>query len=228
MKKVNYTYLDSVRADKSNKEKMAKEDSETMLQLVYNQKNLFDYILDNFKLYELALWIKSSEFYIKRKSTFHTGKYKARDIIWVDLGTNAGNELSYEHPCIVLTDDGREKVFVVPCSSSKVKRAYDKNGNLYNEYMIATDKDGFTAPKTVVILNNARWISKSRILKKHTKQVDKLLFNEIYNRVFGMLFKSRQYTINKLEEKKLKLEDENNKLKEKIKELQEKYNIESE
>jgi mRNA-degrading endonuclease toxin of MazEF toxin-antitoxin module len=183
-----------------------------MLQFVYSKSNLFKYIKDCFKKYELALWIKSNEFYIKRKGTFHSNQYYSRDIIWVDLGSNIGNELSYEHPCIVIKND-YEKVFVVPCSSSKLKNIYNKKGDLFPEYMLGDVTDGFTS-QTTIILNNAKWISKSRILKKHNKQMSKVLFDKMYEKVFGMIFESRQYTITKLNERIKELEEQINKLKE--------------
>lgn len=196
MEKINHSHIEYVKKDKSSKSVPCNTCSETMLQFVYSQNNLFQIIKGNFKNYELALWVKANEFYIKRKKTFHSNRYYPREIIWVDLGSNVGNELSYEHPCVIIKNDF-EKVFVVPCSSSKVNKAFDKNGNLYPEYLIGDVTHGFTT-KTAIILNNAKWISKSRILKKHSKKMHKNLYNDMYEKLFGMIFESRQYTIKKL------------------------------
>jgi len=219
MEQINLAYLESIRQDRQNKTIDCKDCSETMLQYFYTIHNLFKFIKNTFKNFELALWIKSNEVFIKRKNTFHSNDYSIRDIVWVDFGSNVGGELSYEHPCIIVKNEF-DKVFVIPCSSSKLSKAYDRTGNLYPEFMIGKRTDGFSK-NTAIILNNAKWISKSRILKKHNQRVSKTLYNDIYNKLFAMIFepKARLLDITKksLKEKEtanINLSEENDLLKE--------------
>ena len=100
--------------------------------------------------------------------------YSKREIVFVELGANIGNELSYEHFCVVL-ESYKDKIFVVPCSSSKITKVYDKQSNLLKEYIIGKkDMDGFTKD-TVLILNEAKWINKSRVLMFTKKKISQEL-----------------------------------------------------
>ena len=76
-----------------------------------------------------------------------------------------------------------------PCSSSKITKVYDKQSNLLKEYIIGKkDIDGFTKD-TVLILNEAKWINKSRVLMFTKKKISQELYKEMYEKTFLLLIK---------------------------------------
>lgn len=190
MEKIDEILLDTLKKDKNNKNINAKENHKAMLQFFYCQNNIFKYVSTQFKVHEIAIWIKSIVFYIKNKNLRNTTNYTNKSILFVDLGHNIGNELSYEHICIVLKST-YDKLFVIPCSFSRIKNICDKEtGELYPEYILGKVEDGFLK-ETVILLNEVRWISKSRVINNINKKVADKLFDEIYNRSFAYIFKSK-------------------------------------
>jgi len=164
--------------------------------------------------------------YISRKNKFYINTYKKGDVLWVDLGMNIGSELSYEHPCIVL-ENRRGEVFIVPCSSSRISKTNNKKtGKIYEEYIIGEISDGFQK-RTVLLLNNSKWVSKSRVLKNLNVTLDKTFITKVYDTTFTYLFKDKAYLINifskKMKEKEIELEEKDievKRLNEKIIELE--------
>ncbi len=152
-------------------------------------------IKNRFKKHELAQWINATNWYITLKEEYRKNyDYKVRSIVYAELGTNIGNELSYEHLAVVLKT-GNVKVFIVPCSSSdNAKKRLKANDQ---DYILGTVSAGF--PKdTVLHIKDARWISKARI--KDTTRPSKVqpeLFDEIYNRVFKDIFNTKHLLIEK-------------------------------
>lgn len=227
MENINLNHLSSITKDSENKNRNAIDCPITMLQFFYLKKNIFYYIKKWFTLHELALWIKSFDTYLKKKRINSNHKYNKRDIVLVELGSNIGGDLSYQHPCVVIQNQ-YDKVFVVPCSSSKVSKAYDNSGKLHSEYVIAETSDGFHK-KTAIITNNAKWISKASIVKKYPYQVNPELFKEIYNTTFSQAFWEKKNQLDNLEKikenlilEKQALEDEIIKLKSNHEEIQKK------
>lgn len=222
MEIIDKNHLDSVTQDTNSKNKKAVDCSNTMLQFFYLKKNIFYYIKKWFTLHELALWIKSIDTYLKKKHMHVTQKYEKGDIVLVELGSNIGGDLSYQHPCVVIQNQ-YDKVFVVPCSSSKVSKAYNKKtGKLHDEYIIAETTDGFSK-KTAIITNNAKWISKASIIKKYANQVDPELFKEIYSKTFSQAFKEKKSQIDNLEKIKENLTNDKKSLEEKYDTIQSDY-----
>lgn len=212
--KINNAHLELVLDDKGNRNKNANECDTTMMQFIYTQSNTLEEITAKFDKYQLALWVKSNELYLEKRIKQISTRYDPRDIILVDLGYNVNGELSYEHPCVIIKSN-YDKVFVVPCSSSKLKRIYNKSdGKMYPEYLKGTSVDGFTY-STALLIDNAKWISKSRIIKKYQRRITPDFFNILYNKVFGYVFEPKQYQmtkqqviINELQDKIKKLEIE--------------------
>ncbi len=166
-------------------------------------------ITNRFKKHELAQWINAINWYITLKEEHKHYDYKIRSIVYVELGTNIGNEMSYEHLAVVLKS-GNDKVFIVPCSSSdNAKERMSKNDE---DYMLGTTAMGF--PKeTVIHIKEAKWISKTRVKDNNRPpRVHPDLFDKIYERVFKDIFKS-QYTL--VKQQALRIEQlltENNRL----------------
>lgn len=194
MYKIDHELLASIRADKQNKQVKCTECPELLKQFGFTSSNLSEFIENEFVKHELAKYIKSNEYYIsfkKQNSGFH---YKPKDIVYADLGMNFRGEYSYERPCVVLKE-GNEKIFIVPCSTSK--HPYDRSGNLYPDYKVGHIHEGF-AKDTVIILKDARWISKARVLSKHNNKVSPDLFKEIYDAVFSDIFDKKQKEFSEL------------------------------
>jgi len=193
MKVVDHAFLRQEKSNPASKISDCVKCQNTIDQLTNTLDNTDEFIRSEFTKFELLLWIESNEIYIKRKKTYFINKYSLRDIILVDLGQNVGNELSYEHFAIVLKNS-HDKLFVVPCSSSKIKKAYNpKTGNLYDEYLVGDIADGFSK-KTVIMTRDAKWISKSRVLN-NTGIISKLLFDQLYEKIFLDLFEPRNYLL---------------------------------
>lgn len=206
MEKIDYSLLHQLKQDSNNKNIKSKENHKAMLQFFYSQNNIFKYIKANFYVYELALWIKSKTNYIERKNSKNTTNYSPRNILYIDLGHNIGSELSYEHVCIVIKAE-YDKLFVVPCSSSRVNRAINpKTNNLFPEYILGETTDGFSK-KTVLLINEAKWLSKNRVISNTGKSISKTLFKTIYDETFNYIFKPKQRQIEVLE--KIKNEQKN-------------------
>lgn len=193
--KINNTHLELVLDDKRNRNINANECDTTMMQFIYTKTNTLEEVTTKFDKYQLALWIKSNELYLERRINQISTQYRPRDIVLVDLGFNVSGELSYEHPCVIIKSN-YDKVFVVPCSSSKLKRIYNKNGEMYPEYLKGTHADGFTY-STALLIDNAKWISKSRIIKKYQRRITPEFFDTLYNKVFGYAFEAKKYQIDK-------------------------------
>ncbi len=200
MEEINHQMLEQLKDNHELKNVDCYKNQELMVQFFYHKNNIFKFIKERFDVYQLALWIKSREFYIKRKETNYEHAYKPRDIVLIDFGDNMKSELSYKHPCVVIRND-TYNIFVVPCSSSKIKKAINKKtGKEYNEYIIGYETDGFSKP-TVLILNSARWVSKSRIIErkddKIPKQVTPDFFKKLYDKLFSFIFAYKDFKINK-------------------------------
>ena len=220
-------HLKDVKIKDENKNKNSKECEKTMLQFFYSQNNIFKFVSKYFSIYELALFIKSRLTYIAKKNYINKTMYSKREIVFVELGANIGNELSYEHFCVVL-ESYKDKIFVVPCSSSKITKVYDKQSNLLKEYIIGKkDIDGFTKD-TVLILNEAKWINKSRVLMFTKKKISQELYKEMYEKTFLLIFPSKEIQIKNLEKIIKEQKDKIFELEEKIEVFEKGKNLEIE
>lgn len=207
MEQLDLQFIGTEEAKKEKRNKLH-ENKSLLGQFLLLQNNLFKFI-KNFSCYEFCLWLKYKTLYIDRKSTFSTQKYKKGDLIYVELGANIANELSYIHPCVVL-ENKQQDLFVIPCSSSKLSKAYDKNGNLFPEYLVGEPSDGFYR-KTVLILNNVKWISKTRVVK-NMGTINAPFLKKIFEETFTFNYPMQSFILNKLDKK-------NKENEEKIKEL---------
>lgn len=192
MEPINTSKLRFISKDRHNLSKKSTECPETMLQFFYLKKNLFYHVRDYMTLFELSLWVDSTNTYIQRKNNYKSGYVKNREIAFVDFGINIGDELSYAHPCVII-EQNYDNIFVVPCSSSKLPKIY-KDGVLKDGYLVGKTKDGFEK-NTALILHNARWISRSRVIRnthikvKHPfyinliEELEKLTFKENYRKL---------------------------------------------
>lgn len=107
------------------------------------------YELGNF-INDIALY---TEHIFRPSNVFN---YHIGTICIADLGAlNFGCEISYPHPCVVVSST-KEFIQIVPCSSSKAEKGH-------RDILEATIEDGFKE-NTGLILDNTRWISKSRVL----------------------------------------------------------------
>jgi len=96
MEKIDLNLIDAEKNKKDKVEKLI--NNHTLLgQFLLLQNNIFKFV-KNFTIYEFCLWIKFMNFYILRKNKFYINKINKGDIVYIELGTNIGNELSYIHP----------------------------------------------------------------------------------------------------------------------------------
>lgn len=209
MEQIDLSFI-AIEEKKKEKEQQVHENKSLLSQFLLLQNNLFKFI-KTFSCYEFCLWLKYKDLYINKKRVHYTMGYKKGDLLYVELGANIGNELSYIHPCIVL-EEKFQSLFVVPCSSSKVSKAINKKtGKPYNEYLIGEQVDGFPK-KTVLIFNNVRWISKTRVVRK-IGTVDSGFLTKVFEKSFLYNTPHKSYLLNKFQ-------DLNNENEKKIKELE--------
>lgn len=205
MKKIDNEILKTTIRNIHTKEEPCTKYSSLMMQLVYSLSNFFDYTESNTTAYEVALWIKSKVNLMHNKGKLHTKLYHPKSIINVDLGNNAfGSEFLYLHPCVVIYNEYK-RLFVVPCTSQPARR--DEKGNLFPDALEGTTRDGF-AKTTTIKLNEARFIDKTRVIGEELGKVEDNFYKIIYDRLFSILFGSKAYSLNKLQEEKNRLEVE--------------------
>lgn len=197
MRNLNHKFIEDVLKEKHKNTPCIKS-KELMCEYELVISQLDTLIKNKFKKHELAQWVNAINWYVTLKEENKIYDYKARSIVYVELGTNIGNELSYEHLAVVLKS-GYHKAFIVPCSSSDKAKKRLKTRD--KDYILGTVAAGFPR-ETVLYIKDARWISKTRI--KDTKRPPKVeleLFNELYNRVFEDIFQSKYKLIEKQDEK---------------------------
>ena len=144
-------------------------------------------------------------------------------IVQIEWGTNFSPEISYGHPAVIIEDFGK-MVLVIPTTStpSNVQDAYHPTDNPDGKwyYRKVGTAEGF-AHECALILNNAKILSKSRIISVSGKisgdiNHEQNVFREIRRTMLQKFF-AKEW----IEQQKIikALEDE----KQKNKELQEKY-----
>lgn len=163
MELIDVSKLVSNTKDNSNKQIQCFTSSEGMFEFFKLQNNFFKHTKSNLSLYDLSSWIISKNRFLLQQKSINNKRYKRGQIIYIDFGINYNGEISYNHPGVVLSET-YSKVLIVPCSSSRIRKAYDAKNKLFPEYLIGEPTDGFTK-KTVLLLDDVRWVSKSRILK---------------------------------------------------------------
>ena len=155
----------------------------------------YEFKLTEESAYEIALWVESNEKRLSASNQNNFTKYNLGEILLVDLGCNSyDREFAYIHPAIVIKETAT-KIFIVPCSSGIPRK--DINGNIYPEFEIGTPNDGFQK-NTIVMLYEAKYIDKNRVISKLGKTSDKF-FDKIYNKLFEQLFEPINYKLKKLE-----------------------------
>lgn len=123
----------------------------------------YEFELAEKSAYEIALWIESNEKHLSASKQINYTKYNSGEILLVDLGSNNyEDEFSYIHPAIVMKETST-KIFIVPCSSGEPRR--NSYGIVYPEYEVGNINDGFHK-NTVVMLYEARFIDKNRVISK--------------------------------------------------------------
>lgn len=209
---IDLRQLKSIRSNSDTKKNMTNSNSFVSKEMLVSLQNTFNSMRDNSSIYESCLWVESNQNLLANKNRVHTRKYPRKTIVLADLGTDTfGYEFCFEHPCIVLYNEYK-KVFVVPCTSQPARR--NKDGELYPGQLEGDVSDGF-AKKTTILLNEAKFIDKTRI-KGYLGKVESELFDKVYNQVFELIFEPKNRQLDTVQ--RLKNEAEENLL-----ELQKKY-----
>ncbi len=183
---INKNMLNFIKRNSDKfKKKNLMEDPHLQKEFFTSFKN-YEFQLKNLSTYEIAPWIESNEKHLSSLQLTNNAKYHTGQILLVDLGWNIyPREFSYIHPAIVISETN-SKIFIVPCSSSELRK--DKRGNLYPEYEIGTMQDGFLKP-SIVLLHDAKYIDKNRIIS-NLGCVTPQFFNKIYFKLFSQIFPS--------------------------------------
>lgn len=202
----------------------------SLLNYYHTNHNIYENIISKLTLHELSQWVLSAHNYELNKYRVNQMPLTQGEIVLLELGQGMKGETAYVHPCVVIQDLG-PNVFIVPCSTGALRNAISETtGTLNPGYWIGETADGFQM-KTALILTNARWVNKARVVrhlktsvtseffKVLTKEVLKVSIPFYAKQIDGLIKKS-----NALIEEKRDLELDNISHLERILEL-EKENI---
>lgn len=201
--KVDYKKLAQIAINPIYRNKPAKDTSDVLANYLYLMSNL-NADVDTWSAAEMAMITNSLNRWQDKKAQVNSQNISVGDILMVDFGLCYAPELSYAHPALVL-EIWNNLMFVIPAtsSSSKLTQAYhpiDKpDGKWY--YRKVGVEDGF-AHDCVLIINNAKIISKSAILSPMGKLTcnlldKKQLFREIKYSLLEHQIKKLQSLIDK-------------------------------
>lgn len=208
MSEIDKTFLETIKGDKKNRNKQAhstnkliKQGRKLFLSLYYFTKNL--------KSGEYSSMLLSLDSWRSSKGKMSTETYKPRDIVMADLGLGHGYEISYQHPCIVVSES-KGFCFVVPCSTGKYQKRskYILNGE---------PKHGFQEP-TGVLLDAVQCIQKVRIQHK-VGVLDLGLFKVINEKLLKFYLSKYDHQINVLQKDLAKEKEKNAELEKKLEEM---------
>lgn len=189
---INETFLDNNVKNVENKTISAVDCDKTMLQFFYSKKNLYDHVKAWMSVHELSQWLISLKSYLYRKSLTSKFGIPQRQEVLIDLGFAYGNELAYKHHAVVLRK-ANDKLFIVPLSTSKnpYKMKYDQQGNkVYKldncnnkivdpSYFVGMKSHGFTRDNVTLLLDDARWISRNRVIAKLSNKITEEFFKDL-------------------------------------------------
>jgi mRNA-degrading endonuclease toxin of MazEF toxin-antitoxin module/uncharacterized coiled-coil protein SlyX len=188
---------------------------------VFENARMMDDKIRQWSLEDGINWILGFEAYVKDKNGTLTPKFndsfnfKRGDIVLVDFFGHFGTELTYEHPAIVLMDtfDG---VIIAPISTPCYNDGID--------FHVSLDKNvpdlGSVKNNCGIKLEQSRFISKIRILKKFKRVSNTNKLNEIDDVLMQML---TPFSYTKLKEQQKKQEDLSKKLASQLATQEKKY-----
>ncbi|MDC7291688.1 hypothetical protein NXH76_28345 [Blautia schinkii] len=163
--KIDYKALASIATDSTSRTSKANDTSivlSSYLQLLSNLIYASELLTES----EMAMIISSINRWITQKHYSNTKTYGIGKIVQLEWGTNFSPELSYRHPAVII-EEWTTSILVIPTTStpSKVSSAYhpiyNPTGKWYYRKVGVTE--GF-AHDCALILNNAKIVSKSRII----------------------------------------------------------------
>ena len=181
--RIDYKKLGQIAIDPNYRNIPAKNTSDVLANYLYLMSNL-NADVDTWSASEMAMITNSLNRWQDKKTNLSRQQISVGDILMVDLGLHYAPALSYGHPALVL-EEWKNLMFIVPAtsSSSKLSQAYHPKVGA---------ADGF-AHDCVLIINNAKIISKAAILSPMWKQTCDLqnktqLFREVKNTLMEHLF----------------------------------------
>lgn len=192
--RIDYKKLGQIAIDPAYRKRLAKDTSDVLANYLYLMSNL-NAGVDAWSASEMAMITNSLNRWQDKKTQVNSQNVSVGDIFMVDFGLCYAPELSYGHPALVL-ETWANLMFVVPATSSasKLAQAYHPEDNPDGKwyYRKVGSGDGF-AHDCVLIINNARIISKSSILSPMGKLVCDLqdgrqLFREVKATLLNHLF----------------------------------------
>ncbi|MGG1571559.1 type II toxin-antitoxin system PemK/MazF family toxin [Fictibacillus sp. NRS-1165] len=175
-------------------QKKVKDDPQIVLDL-YEIKRSLD---DDFREWDLERgihWLLGFEAYVKEKKIGFKSKYldytfRRGTILMVDFFGHFGKELTYEHPAVVLYDDGH-CVLVAPISSPCYQDGIETHVNIEKR-----KKDQANMPNNCGIkLEQIRYVSKSRIIEQFQYITNRDILAEIDIKLMALL---SPFTVNEL------------------------------
>ncbi|MBE3102705.1 MAG: type II toxin-antitoxin system PemK/MazF family toxin [Bacilli bacterium] len=196
---------DRVKGFKPSHGKLVIDDPQFIVDLIGQVRKL-DEQVRQWGLEDGINWIIGLDSYIKDKINTLNPRFGSAhrfikgDIVLVDFFGHFGNELTYEHPAIILADNFKGLI-IAPISSTSYNDGIDTHVNLIK------DLPGYGSVKnnSGIKLEQIRYISKSRILQKFKRVSDNAKLKEIDEVIMNLV---AGFTYNSLLAEKQKLENE--------------------
>lgn len=158
------------------------------LQVLYEQMRKNEHkMLNDMAEREVYSYLISKLNYFERKNEYSCKSLKVNicrgDICFIDYGAAYKTEIGYQHFGLILSFS-HNKAFVVPISGST--RAYENAPN--KPYMMRIGQVSGLTKRSVVYLNDAKWINTSRIIdvKAHL-DTQSILFRQIRMNVINLI-----------------------------------------
>ncbi|WP_418302365.1 type II toxin-antitoxin system PemK/MazF family toxin [Lysinibacillus fusiformis] len=162
----------------------------------------------------------------RKISKFIKKDYPKGTIIMVDFFGSFGNELTYDHPAIVLAESGNDLI-IAPISSTP--SLYSDSHYYHVDLPKGNSEFGSLTKDSVIKIEQLRYISKKRILYKKKRVINNDKLKQIDNALMQLL---AEKTFNKFQVDLAKLQSDlsteiskNQQLEEEVQELKEKVRL---
>lgn len=228
--RIDYNKLSAIAVNQTSRNTLAKDTSDVLASYLQLLSNLI-YAGDSLSESEMAMIVHSLDRWIKKKTFIANKPITVGSVVQLDWGINYSPELSYKHPALII-EEWTNTVLAIPTTSNTldVANAYhpveNPSGKWY--YRKVGTAEGF-AHDCALIINNAKIVSKSRILSVSgtiSGDISKPenVFREVRSTIIKNFFSKEWIEHKKLEEAYINEVEKNKQLQQQYNTLIEEYN----
>ncbi|HCX51008.1 MAG TPA: hypothetical protein DG757_18685 [Bacillus sp. (in: Bacteria)] len=193
---MNLIKINATTGDKPSKGKVVKDDHLIINEMI-NRQNLLMSSYEQWDMEDGIRWIVGYANYInhnyyKKFNKYNTRSFTKGTILMTDFFGSFGNELTFDHPAIVLADTG-SGLIVAPLTSSPA--IYGDSNYFHIDLPKGITGFGKLTKDSTIKLEQLRYISKTRILAKKDrvseagklKEIDEALMQYLASKTFNNL-----------------------------------------